>query len=59
MLTTASSVRSHAASAERHGRALAGRYLEAGAKFILVGADVTLLAAGSEQLAARHRPPQD
>jgi 4-hydroxy-2-oxoheptanedioate aldolase len=38
---------------------LADRYLAAGARFILVGADVTLLATGSEQLAARHRPPQD
>jgi 4-hydroxy-2-oxoheptanedioate aldolase len=38
---------------------LADRYLAAGARFILVGADVTLLAVGSEQLAARHRPPQD
>jgi 4-hydroxy-2-oxoheptanedioate aldolase len=37
-------------------RELADRYLEAGARFILVGADVTLLAAGSEQLAGRHRP---
>jgi 4-hydroxy-2-oxoheptanedioate aldolase len=37
---------------------LADRYLAAGARFILVGADVTLLAAGSEQLAARHRPPK-
>jgi 4-hydroxy-2-oxoheptanedioate aldolase len=38
---------------------LADRYLAAGARFILVGADVTLLATGSEALAARHRPPQD
>jgi 4-hydroxy-2-oxoheptanedioate aldolase len=38
---------------------LADRYLTAGARFILVGADVTLLAIGSEQLAARHRPRQD
>jgi 4-hydroxy-2-oxoheptanedioate aldolase len=35
---------------------LASRYLAAGARFILVGADVTLLARGSEALAARHRP---
>jgi 4-hydroxy-2-oxoheptanedioate aldolase len=35
---------------------LASRYLTAGARFILVGADVTLLARGSEELAARHRP---
>lgn len=32
---------------------LARRYLEAGATFILVGADVTLLARGSEDLRAR------
>lgn len=38
---------------------LAARYLRAGARFILVGADVTLLARGSEQLAARHRPEKD
>jgi 4-hydroxy-2-oxoheptanedioate aldolase len=40
-------------------RDLADRYLGAGARFVLVGADVTLLAAGSEELAARHRPAQD
>jgi 4-hydroxy-2-oxoheptanedioate aldolase len=39
--------------------ALAARYLAAGARFILIGADVTLLARGSEQLAARHRPDRD
>jgi 4-hydroxy-2-oxoheptanedioate aldolase len=33
--------------------ALAQRYLDAGAAFVLVGADVTLLARGSEALAAR------
>jgi 4-hydroxy-2-oxoheptanedioate aldolase len=38
---------------------LADRYLSAGARFILVGADVTLLARGSEALAARHRPEKD
>jgi len=38
---------------------LAERYLRTGARFILVGADVTLLARGSEQLAAWHRPGQD
>jgi 4-hydroxy-2-oxoheptanedioate aldolase len=38
---------------------LAERYLQAGARFILVGADVTLLARGSEQLAARHRSKND
>ncbi|MFH8250608.1 HpcH/HpaI aldolase/citrate lyase family protein [Microbacterium sp. B2969] len=33
--------------------AVADRYLEAGASFVLVGADVALLARGSEALAAR------
>ena len=37
-------------------RDLADRYLAAGARFVLVGADATLLAVGSEELAARHRP---
>lgn len=36
--------------------AQAAAYLEAGADFILVGADVTLLARGSEDLARRFRP---
>ncbi|WP_181034083.1 HpcH/HpaI aldolase/citrate lyase family protein [Arthrobacter sp. GMC3] len=36
--------------------ATAARYLNAGADFILVGADVTLLARGSEALAARYIP---
>jgi 4-hydroxy-2-oxoheptanedioate aldolase len=40
-------------------RDLADRYLAAGARFVLVGADVTLLVAGSEELVARHRPAQD
>ncbi|MEU3627202.1 2-dehydro-3-deoxyglucarate aldolase [Amycolatopsis coloradensis] len=34
--------------------AQAQRYLDAGAAFVLVGADVTLLAQGSEALARRH-----
>ncbi|HVV08048.1 aldolase/citrate lyase family protein [Amycolatopsis sp.] len=33
----------------------ARRYLAAGARFVVVGADVTLLARGSEELAARYR----
>lgn len=45
-----------AAGVNAFPRDLAQRYLAAGARFILVGADVTLLAAGSEELAARHRP---
>lgn len=36
--------------------AVAQRYVEAGAAFVLVGADVTLLARGSEALAARWSP---
>lgn len=31
-------------------------YLDAGAEFVLVGADVALLARGSEALAARFLP---
>lgn len=36
--------------------AVAARYLAAGASFVLVGADVSLLARGSEALAARFIP---
>ncbi|MFD8588322.1 hypothetical protein ACFV1B_02000 [Streptomyces sp. NPDC059637] len=36
----------------------ARRYLAAGARFVLVGADVTLLARGSEALAARFPPAE-
>ncbi len=35
--------------------AVARRYLAAGASFVLVGADVAMLARGAEQLAARYR----
>jgi 4-hydroxy-2-oxoheptanedioate aldolase len=35
---------------------IARRYLAAGATFVLVGADVSLLARGAEQLAAKYRP---
>lgn len=35
--------------------ALAGRYLQAGASFVLVGADVAVVARGAERLARRHR----
>ena len=34
--------------------AIARRYLQAGASFVLVGADVALLARGADQLAARY-----
>jgi 4-hydroxy-2-oxoheptanedioate aldolase len=39
--------------------AMADRYLAAGASFVLVGADVALLARGSEALAARFIPAAD
>jgi 4-hydroxy-2-oxoheptanedioate aldolase len=35
---------------------MARRFLDLGARFVLVGADVMLLARGSEELAARYRP---
>lgn len=38
--------------------ATADRYLAAGASFVLVGADVALLARSSEQLAARYAGPE-
>ncbi|GGK75849.1 HpcH/HpaI aldolase family protein [Mangrovihabitans endophyticus] len=38
--------------------ATARRYLDAGASFMLVGADVTVLARGSEALADRFRGPE-
>jgi 4-hydroxy-2-oxoheptanedioate aldolase len=34
---------------------MVGRYLRAGARFVLVGADVTLLASGSDALVAKYR----
>ncbi|MBX9244124.1 HpcH/HpaI aldolase/citrate lyase family protein [Actinotalea ferrariae] len=39
--------------------AAAREYVDAGASFILVGADVTVLAQGSEALAARALPPTE
>ncbi len=38
---------------------IARRYLAAGARFVLVGADVTILARGSEALARRYRTTGD
>lgn len=38
---------------------VAQRYMTAGASFVLVGADVTVLARGSEALAARFIPSPD
>jgi 4-hydroxy-2-oxoheptanedioate aldolase len=43
-----------AAGVNAFGEELARRYLAAGARFILVGADLTLLARGSEELARRY-----
>jgi 4-hydroxy-2-oxoheptanedioate aldolase len=34
---------------------MADRYLDAGAAFVLVGADALLIARGAEALAERHR----
>ncbi|MFJ8019366.1 aldolase/citrate lyase family protein [Streptomyces sp. NPDC096311] len=39
------------------GESTARRYFAAGARFVAIGADVTLLARGSEALAARHHKP--
>lgn len=51
--------RGKSAGVNAFNEALARRYLAAGASFVLVGADVTLLARGAEQLVARYRqPPQ-
>lgn len=38
---------------------LARRYAGAGARFVVVGADVSLLALGSVELVAKHRNPQE
>lgn len=52
---TTIAARGRAAGVNAFAEPLARRYLELGARFVLVGADVVLLARGSEQLAARHR----
>jgi 4-hydroxy-2-oxoheptanedioate aldolase len=44
-----------AAGVNAFAEPLARRYLALGASFVLVGADVVLLARGSEELAARYR----
>ncbi|CQD18479.1 2-dehydro-3-deoxyglucarate aldolase [Mycobacterium europaeum] len=49
--------RGKSAGVNAFNETLARRYLAAGASFILVGADVTLLARGAEQLVARYRQP--
>jgi 4-hydroxy-2-oxoheptanedioate aldolase len=45
-----------AAGVNAFAEPLARRYLDAGCRFALVGADVTLLARGSERLAATYIP---
>ena len=46
-----------AAGVNAFAEGTARRYLDAGCRFVLVGADVTLLARGSEELAARFILP--
>ncbi|MDV7352731.1 aldolase/citrate lyase family protein [Rhodococcus oxybenzonivorans] len=46
--------RGKAAGVNAFNESVARRYVDAGARFVLVGADVTLLARGSEALAARY-----
>jgi 4-hydroxy-2-oxoheptanedioate aldolase len=48
-----------AAGVNAFAEADARRGLELGCRFVLVGADVTLLARGSEDLAARYRPASE
>jgi 4-hydroxy-2-oxoheptanedioate aldolase len=51
--------RGKSAGVNAFNETLARRYLAAGASFVLVGADVTLLARSAEQLVAKYRqPPQ-
>jgi 4-hydroxy-2-oxoheptanedioate aldolase len=45
-----------AAGVNAFAEPMARRYLDAGCRFVLVGADVTLLARGSDQLAATYIP---
>jgi 4-hydroxy-2-oxoheptanedioate aldolase len=49
--------RRKAAGVNAFNETIARRYLAAGASFVLVGADVALLARGAEQLMARFRQP--
>jgi 4-hydroxy-2-oxoheptanedioate aldolase len=46
-----------AAGVNAFNEAIARRYVQAGASFVVVGADVALLARGAEELAARYRQP--
>jgi 4-hydroxy-2-oxoheptanedioate aldolase len=48
-----------AAGVNAFAEAMARRYLDAGCRFVLVGADVTLLARGSEALAATYIPTKE
>jgi 4-hydroxy-2-oxoheptanedioate aldolase len=47
--------RGKCAGVNAFNEAVARRYLQAGASFVLVGADVALLARGAEELAKRYR----
>jgi 4-hydroxy-2-oxoheptanedioate aldolase len=47
--------RGKSAGVNAFNESIARRYLQAGASFVLVGADVALLARGAEELAARYR----
>jgi 4-hydroxy-2-oxoheptanedioate aldolase len=49
--------RGKAAGVNAFNEAIARRYVKAGSSFVLVGADVALLARGAEELAARYREP--
>jgi 4-hydroxy-2-oxoheptanedioate aldolase len=49
--------RGKAAGVNAFNETIARRYLAAGASFVLVGADVAVLARGAEELVARYREP--
>ncbi|MDT5250273.1 MAG: 4-hydroxy-2-oxoheptanedioate aldolase [Mycobacterium sp.] len=49
--------RGTSAGVNAFNESVARRYLRAGASFVLVGADVALLARGAEELATRYRKP--
>jgi 4-hydroxy-2-oxoheptanedioate aldolase len=50
--------RGKSAGVNAFNETLARRYLAAGARFVLVGADVALLARGADQLAAKYKQPR-
>jgi 4-hydroxy-2-oxoheptanedioate aldolase len=53
------SQRGKSAGVNAFNEEIARRYVEAGASFVLVGADVALLARGAEDLAAKYRRWED